>query len=100
MRSAKFSRGTMELFPWLCFYHIYRFLTIFLSMFIHIQYLDCTTFEWDTLFFRHALLFEDIGGEFNIPLAANAKSVREFDEGLTRGLHILDAWNSCCTTDH
>ncbi|KAK6146509.1 hypothetical protein DH2020_020378 [Rehmannia glutinosa] len=36
------------------------------------------------IFKRHALLFEDIGGEFNIPLAANAKSVREFDEGLTR----------------
>ncbi|XP_047976347.1 embryogenesis-associated protein EMB8 isoform X2 [Salvia hispanica] len=36
------------------------------------------------IFSRHALLFEDIGGEFNIPLAANAKSVREFDEGLTR----------------
>lgn len=34
---------------------------------------------------RHALLFEDMGGEFNIPLAAKAKSVREFDEGLTRG---------------
>ncbi|XP_057773649.1 embryogenesis-associated protein EMB8 [Salvia miltiorrhiza] len=36
------------------------------------------------IFRKHALLFEDIGGEFNIPLAANAKSVREFDEGLTR----------------
>ncbi|KZV45954.1 hypothetical protein F511_10644 [Dorcoceras hygrometricum] len=36
------------------------------------------------IFKRHALLFEDMGGEFNIPLAANAKSVREFDEGLTR----------------
>ncbi|KAL0326721.1 UNVERIFIED_CONTAM: Embryogenesis-associated protein [Sesamum angustifolium] len=36
------------------------------------------------IFRRHALLFEDIGGEFNIPLAANAKSVREFDDGLTR----------------
>lgn len=36
------------------------------------------------IFRRHALLFEDIGGEFNIPLVANAKSVREFDEGLTR----------------
>jgi hypothetical protein len=39
------------------------------------------------LFFgcRHALLFEDIGGEYNIPMVANAKSVREFDDGLTRG---------------
>lgn len=36
------------------------------------------------IFKRHALLFEDIGGEFNIPMVANAKSVREFDEGLTR----------------
>ncbi|KAJ9706339.1 hypothetical protein PVL29_001721 [Vitis rotundifolia] len=36
------------------------------------------------IFKKHTLLFEDIGGEFNIPLAANAKSVREFDDGLTR----------------
>nr|KYP68119.1 hypothetical protein KK1_021737 [Cajanus cajan] len=36
------------------------------------------------IFKKHALLFEDIGGEFNIPQAANAKSVREFDDGLTR----------------
>ncbi|KAF4389449.1 embryogenesis-associated protein EMB8 [Cannabis sativa] len=36
------------------------------------------------IFKKHALLFEDIGGDFNIPLAANAKTVREFDEGLTR----------------
>ena len=35
--------------------------------------------------FRHALLFEDTGGEYNIGLVANAKSVREFDDGLTRG---------------
>lgn len=42
--------------------------------------------KWNSLCFRHAPLFEDIGGEFNIPLVANAKSVREFDEGLTRGL--------------
>lgn len=33
----------------------------------------------------HALLFEDIGEDYNISLAANAKTVREFDEGLTRG---------------
>ncbi|ERN10725.1 embryogenesis-associated protein EMB8 [Amborella trichopoda] len=33
---------------------------------------------------KHALLFEEIGGEYTIPLAAKAKSVREFDEGLTR----------------
>uniref|UniRef100_A0A5B7C7H0 AB hydrolase-1 domain-containing protein n=1 Tax=Davidia involucrata TaxID=16924 RepID=A0A5B7C7H0_DAVIN len=36
------------------------------------------------IFKKHALLFEDIGGEYNIPMVANAKSVREFDEGLTR----------------
>ncbi|KAF8379948.1 hypothetical protein HHK36_027414 [Tetracentron sinense] len=36
------------------------------------------------IFKRHSLLFEDMGGEYNIPLAANAKSVREFDDGLTR----------------
>lgn len=38
---------------------------------------------------RHALLFEDMGAEYNIPLAANAKSVRDFDEGLTRGMCFL-----------
>ncbi|KAH7560881.1 hypothetical protein ACOSP7_016659 [Xanthoceras sorbifolium] len=36
------------------------------------------------IFKKHALLFEDMGGEYNIPMAANAKSVRDFDEGLTR----------------
>lgn len=36
------------------------------------------------IFNKHALLFEDIGGEYNIPLVANAKSVRDFDDGLTR----------------
>ncbi|KAF9602283.1 hypothetical protein IFM89_026400 [Coptis chinensis] len=36
------------------------------------------------IFKRHALLFEGIGGEYNIQLAANAKSVRDFDEGITR----------------
>lgn len=28
-------------------------------------------------------------GEFNIPLAANAKSVRQFDDGLTRGMYFF-----------
>ncbi|TYH98801.1 hypothetical protein ES332_A11G021900v1 [Gossypium tomentosum] len=37
------------------------------------------------IFKRHILLFEDIGGEYNIPLALNARQVRDFDEGLTRG---------------
>lgn len=41
-------------------------------------------------FCSHALLFEDIGGEYNIPLAANAKSVRDFDQGLTRGMCFLN----------
>nr|GME12104.1 embryogenesis-associated protein EMB8 [Ipomoea batatas] len=41
------------------------------------------------IFKKHALLFEDIGGEYNIPLAANAKTVKEFDEGLTRGLYAV-----------
>ncbi|KAK1438561.1 hypothetical protein QVD17_04370 [Tagetes erecta] len=36
------------------------------------------------IFKKHALLFEEIGGEYNIPAAANCKSVREFDEALTR----------------
>ncbi|XP_077248464.1 embryogenesis-associated protein EMB8-like isoform X2 [Tasmannia lanceolata] len=36
------------------------------------------------IFKKHALLFEGMTGEYNIPMANNAKSVREFDEGLTR----------------
>ncbi|KAK1382268.1 Embryogenesis-associated protein EMB8 [Heracleum sosnowskyi] len=36
------------------------------------------------IFKKHAPLFEDMGGEFNIPLAASAKTVREFDDGITR----------------
>lgn len=36
------------------------------------------------IFKKHIPLFEDIGGDYNITLAANAKTVREFDEGLTR----------------
>lgn len=34
---------------------------------------------------RHAPLFEGIGGDYDIPLVATAKTVRDFDEGLTRG---------------
>lgn len=45
--------------------------------------------EMFSLDFRHALLFEGLGGEYNIPMATNARSVREFDEGLTRGTHQL-----------
>ncbi|KAM0934411.1 putative alcohol O-acetyltransferase [Dioscorea sansibarensis] len=36
------------------------------------------------IFNKHALLFEGIEGEYNIPVAANARSIREFDEALTR----------------
>eukprot|EP00897_Mesotaenium_endlicherianum_P004421 jgi/Mesen1/4006/ME000211S03190 len=36
------------------------------------------------IFKKHAPLFEEIGGEFDIPLVARAKSVRDFDQGLTR----------------
>ncbi|XP_052141529.1 embryogenesis-associated protein EMB8 [Oryza glaberrima] len=36
------------------------------------------------IFKKHALLFEGLEGEYNIPKAANARSVRDFDEGLTR----------------
>ncbi|XP_057967434.1 embryogenesis-associated protein EMB8-like [Malania oleifera] len=35
------------------------------------------------IFKKHALLFEDLDGDYNIPLTANCKSVREFHEGLT-----------------
>ncbi|MBA0768753.1 hypothetical protein Gotri_017533 [Gossypium trilobum] len=47
------------------------------------------------IFKRHILLFEDIGGEYNIPLALNARQVRDFDEGLTRvsfGFKSLDEY--------
>ncbi|PKI51703.1 hypothetical protein CRG98_027866 [Punica granatum] len=33
---------------------------------------------------KHLLLFEDMEGEYNIPLSTSAKTVKEFDEGLTR----------------
>uniref|UniRef100_A0A7N0UKA8 AB hydrolase-1 domain-containing protein n=1 Tax=Kalanchoe fedtschenkoi TaxID=63787 RepID=A0A7N0UKA8_KALFE len=36
------------------------------------------------IFKKHALLFSDMGGEYNIELAASAKTVKDFDEGLTR----------------
>nr|CAB3447388.1 unnamed protein product [Digitaria exilis] len=36
------------------------------------------------IFKKHALLFEDMEGEYDIPKAENAKTVRDFDEGLTR----------------
>ncbi|KAJ1411944.1 Alpha/Beta hydrolase fold [Sesbania bispinosa] len=55
------------------------------------------------IFKKHALLFEDIGGEYNIPLAANAKSVREFDDGLTRvsfGFKSVDEYYSNSSSSH
>lgn len=46
------------------------------------------------------MLFEDIGGDYNIPLAANAQTIRDYDEGLTRvsfGFKSVDEYlqNSC-----
>lgn len=49
----------------------------------------CLPFVPLLIFCRHAHLFEGMEGEYNIPLAANAKSVREFDDGLTRGMQYL-----------
>ncbi|KAI9092336.1 hypothetical protein K1719_027836 [Acacia pycnantha] len=48
-------------------------------------------------FKKHALLFEDISGEYNIELVKNAKSIREYDEGLTRvsfGFKSVDEYYS------
>ncbi|KAI3501506.1 hypothetical protein L1887_29377 [Cichorium endivia] len=36
------------------------------------------------IFNTHALLFEEIEGEYNIQAAANCRSVREFDDSITR----------------
>ncbi|GJU25205.1 embryogenesis-associated protein EMB8-like protein [Tanacetum coccineum] len=36
------------------------------------------------IFRRHAILFEGIEGDYNIPAALNSKSVREFDDSFTR----------------
>ncbi|GKA93673.1 hypothetical protein Tco_0815659, partial [Tanacetum coccineum] len=33
---------------------------------------------------KHLLVFEDLRGDYNIELAANAQNIREYDEGLTR----------------
>ncbi|XP_058201798.1 embryogenesis-associated protein EMB8 isoform X1 [Rhododendron vialii] len=49
------------------------------------------------IFKKHALLFEEMEGEYNIQLAANAKSVRDFDDGLTRvsfGFKSVDEYYS------
>ncbi|PWA94270.1 esterase/lipase/thioesterase family protein [Artemisia annua] len=36
------------------------------------------------IFKRHSLLFEEMSDEYNIPAAASCKTIREFDEALTR----------------
>ena len=41
--------------------------------------------------YRHAALFENIGGEYNIPKVAAARTVRDFDDGLTRGKHDVQS---------
>ncbi|KAF7090229.1 hypothetical protein CFC21_093014 [Triticum aestivum] len=49
------------------------------------------------IFKKHALLFEGLDGEYDIPKAANAKTVRDFDEGLTRvsfGFRSVDDYYS------
>ncbi|XP_057994279.1 embryogenesis-associated protein EMB8 isoform X2 [Hevea brasiliensis] len=49
------------------------------------------------IFKKHALLFEELDGEYDIPSVANAKSVREFDQGLTRvsfGFKSVDEYYS------
>ncbi|XP_071701814.1 embryogenesis-associated protein EMB8-like [Rutidosis leptorrhynchoides] len=53
---------------------------------------------------KHLMLFEDIGGEYNIPLAANAQIIRDYDEGLTRvsfGFKSVDEYlQKSCSADH
>lgn len=53
---------------------------------------------------KHLPLFEDIGGEYNIQLAANAETIRDYDEGLTRvsfGFKSVDEYlQKSCSADH
>ncbi|KAL4570597.1 hypothetical protein LXL04_026255 [Taraxacum kok-saghyz] len=53
---------------------------------------------------KHLPLFEDIGGEYNIQLAANAETIRDYDEGLTRvsfGFNSVDEYlQKSCSADH
>ena len=44
--------------------------------------------DWKRLLFRNAHLFKNGGKDFNFPLIENAKTIREFDDGLTRGAYI------------
>lgn len=49
------------------------------------------------IFNKHADLFNDMPGEFNIPLAANATTVRDYDNALTRvsfGFNSVDEYYS------
>ncbi|XP_022159893.1 embryogenesis-associated protein EMB8 [Momordica charantia] len=49
------------------------------------------------IFNKHADLFSDMPGEFNIPLAANARTVRDYDDALTRvsfGFNSVDEYYS------
>ncbi|EEF43442.1 alpha/beta hydrolase domain containing protein 1,3, putative [Ricinus communis] len=49
------------------------------------------------IFERNAYLFEELDGEYDIPSAANARTVREFDQGLTRvsfGFKSVDEYYS------
>ena len=36
------------------------------------------------IFSRHSHLFKDVGGEYDFQKAATCKSIREFDEAITR----------------
>lgn len=69
-------------------YHAYVILTFFLPTLLKQK---CIIFS------RHASLFEGIGEDYNIPLVATAKTVRDFDEGLTRGKVMLS--NSIIATN-
>jgi len=43
--------------------------------------------DWkDQLFHRHAQLFKESGEDYNFPLIEKANTIREFDDGLTRGV--------------
>ena len=48
--------------------------------------------NWKGLSLRNANLFKNEGKDYNFPLIENAKTISEFDDGLTRGtlIHPLD----------
>ncbi len=48
-----------------------------------------------TIFMRHARLFDGIGGEYQPELAANCRTIRDFDDAITRvsfGWPSVDAY--------